>query len=228
MASPYTALRPAAALPSAVLLLGQIGTLQCSLLPEEESVVAKAVEKRRREFTAGRTLARETLTVLNLPPAAIPQAPSRAPIWPDAVVGALTHTDHHVACAMAAKGDCHSVGIDMEKIGRVQSSLWGHLFQSAESERLRRYHPEEQARMATALFCAKEAYFKFQFPLTGTWLGFHDATVEIIHDSTFRITPRPGTAASLHAGSQSGAWSTPIPGIVLAELWQAARNRGSS
>jgi 4'-phosphopantetheinyl transferase EntD len=42
------------------------------------------------------------------------------------------------------------------------------------------------------LFCVKEAVYKAWFPLTRTWLGFHDATVEIDPGGRFsaRIHPR--------------------------------------
>ena len=41
------------------------------LYPAEEAVIAKAVDKRRREFATARACARAALTTLGLPPAPI-------------------------------------------------------------------------------------------------------------------------------------------------------------
>ena len=42
--------------------------------------------------------------------------------------------------------------------------------------------PEGERRAAAALiFSAKEAFYKCQYPLTTQSLGFHDASVQILH-----------------------------------------------
>ena len=53
-----------------------------ALLPEEEVLVARAVGKRRAEFTTVRTCARIALGRLGLPPAPLLSGPKREPLWP--------------------------------------------------------------------------------------------------------------------------------------------------
>ena len=54
-----------------------------ALFPEEEAVVARAVGKRRREFSSGRACARAALARLGVPPAPLLPGLRGAPRWPD-------------------------------------------------------------------------------------------------------------------------------------------------
>ncbi|KOG87977.1 hypothetical protein ADK38_22405, partial [Streptomyces varsoviensis] len=49
------------------------------LFPEEEALIAKAVDKRRREFTTARHCARQALARLGLPPAPLVHRERGAP-----------------------------------------------------------------------------------------------------------------------------------------------------
>ena len=84
------------------------------LLPEEECAVASAVEKRRREFAAGRACARNALAKLGMPEVAIPRGAHGEPVWPAGAVGSITHCDGFCACAVARRELIWSVGIDAE------------------------------------------------------------------------------------------------------------------
>src|SRR5690242_7832438 len=76
---------------------------QASPLYLEESVLVKnAVEKRIAEFCAGRHCAREALRALGRTPGAI-LAEGRAPIWPDGVVGAITHCTGYCGAVVAPR-----------------------------------------------------------------------------------------------------------------------------
>jgi len=57
------------------------------LFPAEEAAIARAVPKRRREFTTGRACARAALAKLGLPPAPIVPGLRGAPQWPAGVTG---------------------------------------------------------------------------------------------------------------------------------------------
>src|SRR5437868_12446432 len=84
------------------------------LFPEEEPAVAKAVDKRRREFTTVRWCAREALAGLGMPPVPIMRGEKGAPRWPDGVVGSMTHCDGYRAAAVAKARDIAALGIDAE------------------------------------------------------------------------------------------------------------------
>ena len=51
------------------------------LFPDEEAVIARAVQKRRREFTAGRACARRALARSSSTPSGMERSGARKPAW---------------------------------------------------------------------------------------------------------------------------------------------------
>src|SRR5687768_1275114 len=86
------------------------------LLPEERACLGeRAVESRRRDFTAGRVCARRAMADLGLPTVPVPSADDRSPVWPADVVGTITHTRGYAAAAAARAAEVRSVGMDAEQ-----------------------------------------------------------------------------------------------------------------
>jgi len=156
------------------------GDLDAALFPEEEALVERAVAKRRREFTTARACAREALAALGLPAQPILSGPKGEPLWPAGIVGAITHCDGYRACALARSNELGSIGVDAEPHLPLPKGLLGDIALPEERE-----HLGELARQAPLthwdrlLFSIKESVYKAWFPLTGRWLGFEDAVVEI-------------------------------------------------
>src|ERR1051325_9262065 len=94
-----------------------------TLMPEEEALVAKAVAKRRQEFTTVRHCARIALARLGRPPAAIPSGQRREPQWPAGVVGAITHCDGYRGVVLAEASAVTSIGIDAEPNGPLPKGV---------------------------------------------------------------------------------------------------------
>ncbi|GAA4882807.1 4'-phosphopantetheinyl transferase family protein [Actinomycetospora straminea] len=164
------------------------------LAPEEEAAVARAVATRRAEFTTARTCARDALSRLGAPAAAIPVGEKRAPIWPEGVVGAITHCAGFRGAAVAWRDEVRSVGLDAEPHVALPDGVLEAV--SDERERavlaaLARDVPD--VRWDKLLFSAKESVYKAWFPLTGRWLGFEEAELVPSADGTFRAGLRvPG------------------------------------
>jgi 4'-phosphopantetheinyl transferase EntD len=156
------------------------------LFPEEEAMVAKAVEKRRREFTTTRACARTAMAGLGLPPVAIIAGDRGAPSWPPGVVGSLTHCAGFRAAAVAHASDVITIGIDAEPDGILPDGVLEVIAFGDELTMLAELD-------ATApgvcwdrlLFSAKESVYKSWFPLTGRWLGFEEAAVTIDPSGSF-------------------------------------------
>jgi len=165
-------------LPAAVAVAeGPVDQLQAPPDPEEEAIIATAQPARRREFLAGRTAARRALADMGAPPGPILRRADRAPIWPPAWVGSITHTRTHAAAAVARRRDFAAVGVDFETVARFDPAMARQILTSDEQLALLALPPEaRQARLA-AVFCAKEAFYKAQHPLTGRWLGFRHVEV---------------------------------------------------
>lgn len=157
------------------------------LFPEEEAVVANAVAKRRNEFTTVRHCARTALARIGVPPAPILPGHRGAPGWPDGVVGSMTHCAGYRAAVVARAGEVTSLGIDAEPGEPLRDpdvlNLVADETERAALAALGSRHPATP--WDRLLFSAKESVYKTWFPLTGRWLGFEDARVELVADGTF-------------------------------------------
>jgi 4'-phosphopantetheinyl transferase EntD len=154
------------------------GSLGTGLFPEEATLVARATEKRRREFTTGRECARGALAALGVAAAPILRGYRGAPLWPDGIVGSITHCAGYCAAAVARTQDLLTIGLDAEPNAALPGGVLELISLPAERARLR-----ELAAAAPGigwdrlLFCAKEAVYKAWFPITRRWLDFKEASV---------------------------------------------------
>ena len=222
------------------------------LWPEEEAQVARAVAARRVQFAAGRRCARAGLVALGLAAGPIPTGPHRAPCWPDGTTGSISHTTGYAVAVVrrtgagapgavpadtgepeAPENDPISIGVDAEQLGRVGDHLYSRLFTPAEEAWLARLPGARRDAAATAVFGAKEAFYKAQFPLTGAWVGFHDVRSHPVEnpDGThagYRLEPHTRLAA-LHAVEWPCVARHVQRGAVVVsavELLAAPRRRG--
>jgi 4'-phosphopantetheinyl transferase EntD len=169
-----------ALLPGVVVVESTRGDVEgVELYAAEEEAVGRAVEKRRREFTTGRGLARDALARLGVPAQAIPRGERGEPLWPDGVVGSITHCAGYRACAVARSGDLAALGIDAEPDEPLPPGILEAIARPEERRAIARVNWDR------VLFSAKESVFKTWFPLTGEWLGFEDATLALRDDGTF-------------------------------------------
>ena len=158
--------------------------LEEELFPEEERSLGRAVEKRRREFVTGRACARQALERLGVDAVPVPSGEKGEPVWPDGVVGSITHCAGLRACAVARAGEVRSVGIDAE----VHDRLPDGVFEAVSSARERRLldGQGDGLFMDRVLFSAKESVYKAWFPIARRWLGFEDVEMTVdAHDGTF-------------------------------------------
>jgi 4'-phosphopantetheinyl transferase EntD len=196
-----------------------------SLFPEEELMVSRAVAKRRREFATARTCARVALGQLGFPPAAIPAGERGEPLWPDGVVGSITHCEGYRACALARATDILTIGIDAEPNAPLPAGLLGDIAVPRERPALLRLAAAlPGVHWDRLLFCAKEAVYKAWFPLARRWLGFEDAHLDFDPvGGTFEarlLVPGPALADGPLRGF-SGRWVA-REGILLAAIAMTA------
>ncbi|WP_268823674.1 4'-phosphopantetheinyl transferase family protein [Yinghuangia soli] len=158
------------------------------LFPEEEARIAKAVDKRRREFTTVRHCARAAMARLGVPPAPLLPGERGAPAWPDGVVGSMTHCAGYRAAAVARRDEVRTIGIDAEPALPLPDGVLRMTSSDEERARLAAYSAQfPEVCWDRLLFSAKEAVYKAWFPVTGRWLGFEDADVEFDPEArTFR------------------------------------------
>ncbi|MGW1721678.1 4'-phosphopantetheinyl transferase family protein [Streptomyces sp. NPDC002306] len=182
---------------------GTDGSEEAALYPEEAAVVAQAVAKRRREFAVVRSCARRAMEKLGVPPQPVLPGERGAPRWPAGLTGSMTHCDGYCAAALVRAGDLASLGIDAEPHQPLPEGVLPAVSLPTEEERLRRLtaeHPE--VHWDRLLFSAKESVYKAWFPLTGQWLEFTEADIDL------RITPGGPPRGTLRA-------ELLVPGPVL-------------
>ncbi|WP_435282618.1 4'-phosphopantetheinyl transferase family protein [Streptomyces koelreuteriae] len=200
-------------LPASVVTVeayGQDGA-DTPLYPEEAALVARAVAKRRREFAVVRSCARRAMEKLGVPPQPILPGERGAPGWPAGLAGSMTHCDGYGAAALVRAADLASLGIDAEVHGPLPEGVLPSVSLPSEAERLRRLaaqHPD--IHWDRLLFSAKESVYKAWFPLTGKWLDFMEADIDISADGTFRATLLvPGPLVGAHRVDRfEGRWTT--------------------
>jgi 4'-phosphopantetheinyl transferase EntD len=169
-----------------VLFAGSVATAelrgvadQASLFHDELEVVAKVDPRRKRDFTAGRLCARRAMQLLGVPSVPLLVTPQRMPLWPDGVVGCISHTDGFCGAVAAHSQQFLSLGLDCERTLAVTRDLWRAITTQQELIQLLSMPPERAAIHATIAFVAKEAFFKCQYPLTAQWLDFADVSVQL-------------------------------------------------
>jgi 4'-phosphopantetheinyl transferase EntD len=151
-----------------------------TLYPEEEILVAKAVEKRRREFTTARLCAREALQELGFPACPIPTGERGEPLWPAGALGSITHCAAYRAAAVARSSEVLTLGIDAEPNAPLPDGLIDDIARSEELPLLRELRTDTpEVHWDRLLFSVKESIYKAWFPLARRWLGFEDAEVRL-------------------------------------------------
>jgi 4'-phosphopantetheinyl transferase EntD len=141
------------------------------LWPEEEAAMARAVARRRAEFTAGRAAARLAMQGLGLPPQAVPMAPDRSPVWPSGVTGSISHAAG-ICAAVLSRDVTRLLGLDIEDAAPLDPALWPLVLTPEEITALAQTPADQRGTCAKRIFGIKEAAYKAQFPLTGAVIGF--------------------------------------------------------
>ena len=178
--------------------------------------MARAVEKRRHEFTVVRACARRAMDKLGVPPQPVLPGERGAPLWPEGLTGSMTHCAGYCGAALVRAADLASLGIDAEPHEPLPEGVLAAVALPAESQRLRRLAADRpEVHWDRLLFSAKESVYKAWFPLTRMWLDFSEADIDVSAgpdgplDGTFRARLLvPGPVVGDHRlGHFEGTWT---------------------
>ncbi len=194
------------------------GDESAPLSDAETALVARAVDSRRREFRVGRACAHRALARLGIAGHTIGAHPERDPVWPDGIVGSITHTvdcGGRLRCvaAVAPTRVAAGIGIDAEPSTPLDDDLMALVCRPGEVA-------SGDRDAAKVVFCVKEALYKAIFPLTRRFLEFSDVSTTVsLADGTFTARavtgaggPRFPEGRSVHGGV------VVLDGLVLASL----------
>jgi 4'-phosphopantetheinyl transferase EntD len=132
-----------------------------------------AVPHRLAEFRAGRLAARRAMQHLAVAPCAIPIGDDRAPIWPAGLVGSISHCDGACMAVVSRAGIWRGLGLDIEPDRALQPELWPTVLRPEEM-RFCQANPDA----ALAIFVAKEAAYKAQYPRSLTLFDFQTLRID--------------------------------------------------
>lgn len=144
------------------------------------SSLSRAARKRQLTYIAGRLCAEEALRIATGLRKQVGRHASGCPVWPQGIVGSISHTSR-IACAVATRREGQfGVGIDVEEI--VSDSQYDAIVQLClcGNEPTRFLGLENRNLMATIVFSAKEALYKSIYPVVQQWVDFDELEVTSI------------------------------------------------
>lgn len=192
-------------------------------LPER---LTDAVLKRKVEYLAGRYCARLAIARLGMPHAGeIAIGEKREPLWPQGLIGSITHSKGFASAVVASSERILGIGIDSEQLiaEKTAANVSSHILVESESYQANRERVDSAREYLTLIFSAKESIFKCLYPQVGLYFDFRDAEVQL--DSTpghFRFQLRRQLTESYPAGFSGSGIYARANGFVHTAVVQSA------
>ncbi len=159
------------------------------LWPEEEKILGEVSDKRRWDFVSGRKCARIAMEQLGFNPVPVLSGDKDEPLWPDGVVGSITHTSNYAAAAIAPESEILSLGLDAETDEPLPENVLSRIANDEEITWVHATRGKVLLHPGKLLFSAKEATYKAWYSVTQEWLGFRDARVTFNSENqTFAVS----------------------------------------
>ncbi len=163
--------------PALVFRGGGIVDVEGDLTPAEAALSQDYHPKRRAEFRAGRLYARQAMAALDEPNHELLIGPNRAPLWPASVVGTISHADTVCGAIVASASSVRNLGFDLDADTPLAERLVPRICTPGELAWLDG-RPDRLA-LAKQVFGIKESLYKAYAPLTGSFLGFQEAAIQL-------------------------------------------------
>ncbi|MEZ4255716.1 MAG: 4'-phosphopantetheinyl transferase superfamily protein [Polyangiales bacterium] len=187
------------------------------LFPGEAAYIARAVEKRRREFMKGRECARRALEAIDEAPVAILQGAQREPIWPAGAVGSISHTLTLCGAVAGPRATYQALGLDIEQALPIEPGIWPRILTDGERRRLEALPADRRGLEARVIFSIKECFYKCQHERSKTFMGFQEASVEL-DDTTFACTFENDVPPFARGTVLSGRWVR-NEHVIVSAMW---------
>lgn len=104
----------------------------------------------------------------------LPIGKNREPLFPNSVVGSISHTKEWVGAVVADSSCLIGVGIDFEKMGRAKAELSRYITTDKDLKSVEGFNQDE---LLTLIFSAKESLYKALYPNVKKFFGFDSAAV---------------------------------------------------
>lgn len=156
---------------------------------DEARYTARFVPSRLAEFSTTRACARSALIRLGHAPVPIPKDANGAPVWPDGIVGSMTHCTGLRAAVVGSSKLFGALGIDAEVLLPLPPELLPLVTTPGERRMLVQLDDKApDIPWGRLLFSAKESVYKAWYALGGPWLGFDECEIQLrVDSSTFGV-----------------------------------------
>ncbi|MEO5616022.1 MAG: 4'-phosphopantetheinyl transferase superfamily protein [Cypionkella sp.] len=156
--------------------------VQFALWPGED--LPGAIPARLAEFAAGRSAARQAMRSLGFAPVAIAMGSDRAPLWPEATTGSISHCAGACLAVMGLTRDYRGLGLDIEPLHALPAEFWSTVLRPDEHKHINDLPQPQQGLQALRIFVAKEAAYKAQYAITRRIFDFQTLRITC-HDQSF-------------------------------------------
>ena len=140
----------------------------------------KSVIKRRAEYLAGRYCALNALSEIGIKNYQIQTGEHRAPIWPDGILGSISHNDNFAIAAISKRHNLCGIGVDVEEVMSTVTvnNVMSQILNKEEELLISTLDPENIEKWFTAFFSAKESFFKAAYSEVKSYFGFDAVTIK--------------------------------------------------
>lgn len=137
-----------------------------------------SIPKRRAEYFVGRYLAKRCLAESGVHQFVLSADSNQCPLWPENLLGSISHSNDAAICIVARKNDYAAVGVDTENwVSAAAAENFCKTLMSP-TERQRLETTGGGLKHFTHIFSAKESIFKALYPAVGRYFNFY--AVELI------------------------------------------------
>jgi len=157
--------------------------------------ISRSARKRQAEFFFGRLAARQALSAItaDLASANIDVGVSREPLWPDGVIGSITHDRRFAAATVEMRGRRRGIGIDIERVV-CSETLHAMLDTVIDAQEMRDMSAQAgswpNTTLLTLAFSAKESFFKGTYRAVGHFFDFDAVRIMAMHPERGRLRLR--------------------------------------
>lgn len=148
----------------------------------------KAAVKRKAEFLAGRICVKKCMESLNFMSRSetlcLKVGEHRAPVWPNDIIGSITHNQNSAIAIAGFKKNNNYIGIDKENFIKqdIAQQIKASLINENENGYLKQlannlYKSQSFEYLLTIAFSCKESLFKALYPSVQRYFDFKDAQV---------------------------------------------------
>jgi enterobactin synthetase component D len=163
--------------------------------------LARAVNKRRGEYLAGRICAQRVLQRLGMAPAQVAIGAAREPLWPAGAMASISHAGGRAVCVATLDTDVIGLGIDIERgIGPELAAEIRGVVVDGDEEALIRAGFEDFPFGLAAVFSAKESLYKALFDQVRSFFGFEAMRLTRVDPQRLEFAAAQTLAPGVRAG----------------------------